>query len=148
NAGDATGEFDAYVYVMTVTSDEIDGTAGGTFLSVGNATGLFGEAAVVDLGAQTGNNTDEAALTYADNVFGSTSGTQGTAAFNANLAQRLAYTAVHEAFHTFSYVHTPDESTSNPPANANQRLLASGAISPPRTSTGTTTRRGPRRTAT
>ena len=127
NAGDASGEFDAYVFVMTVTSDDFDGVDGGTFLSVGNQTGLFGEAAVTDLGAQTGNNTDEAALTFADNVFGSTSGTQGTAAFNANLAQRMAYTAIHEAFHTFSYVHTPDEST-GASASADQRLLASGDV--------------------
>ncbi len=127
NAGDASGEFDAYVFVMTVTSDDFDGVDGGAFISVGNQTGLFGEAAVTDLGAQTGNNTDEAALTFADNVFGSTSGTQGTAAFNANLAQRMAYTAVHEAFHTFSYVHTPDEST-GASASADQRLLASGDV--------------------
>lgn len=128
NAGDATGEFDAYVFVMTVTSDEFDGTDGGPFISVGNQTNLFGEAAVIDLGAQTGNNTDEAALTFSDTVFGSTTGAQGTAAFNANLAQRLAYTAVHEAFHTFSYLHTPDESNSNPQASADQRLLASGDV--------------------
>lgn len=125
NAGDTTGEFDAYVFVMVATSNF--GVGGGPFTpAVGG--GLFGEAALTDLAAQTGNNTDEASLTFADNVFNSTNGTQGTAAFNANLAQRIAYTAVHEAFHTFSYVHTPDESSSVPRATANQRLLASGDV--------------------
>jgi hypothetical protein len=128
NAGDATGQFDAYVFVMTVTSDDFDGVDGGAFISVGNQTGLYGEAAVSDLNAQAGNDRDEAALTFADEVFSDTTGTQGTAAFNENLAQRMAYTAIHEAFHTFSYVHTPDESTSNPPASADQRLLASGDV--------------------
>jgi hypothetical protein len=38
----------------------------------------------------------------------------------------MGYTAAHEGFHTFSYVHTPDE---NPPtAGANARLLASGDV--------------------
>lgn len=125
NAGDATGEFDSYVFVMVATSDF--GVGGGPFLpAVGG--GLFGEAALTDLAGQVGNTVDEAALTFADNVFNSTTGVVGTAAFNANLAQRLAYTAIHEAFHTFSYVHTPDESGSMPPATANQRLLASGDV--------------------
>jgi hypothetical protein len=38
NAGDASGEFDAYVFVMTVTSDDFDGVDGGAFISVGNQT--------------------------------------------------------------------------------------------------------------
>jgi len=123
NAGDTTGQFDAYVFAMTVTSDF--GVGGGPFLpAVG--PGLFGEAALTDLAGQAGNTVDEAALTFADNVLGSTPGTQGTAAFNADLAQRLAYTAVHEAFHTFSYVHTPDELGGT--ATADQRLLASGDV--------------------
>lgn len=125
NTGDATGEFDAYVFVMMVTTDF--GVGGGPFLPAVGA-GLFGEAALTDLGAQTGNNTDEAALTFADNVFNSVGGPAGTAAFNANLAQRLAYTSVHEAFHTFSYVHTPDEQGTMPQASADQRLLASGDV--------------------
>ena len=90
------------------------------YIGVGNTTGLFGQAAVIDLGGQVGNTVDEASQTYADSVFASTSGVAGTAAFNANLAQRMGYTAAHEGFHTFSYVHTPDE---NPPtAGANARL--------------------------
>lgn len=124
NAGDAAGEFDAYVFIMMVTTDF--GVGGGPFLAAVGG-GLFGEAALTDLGAQTGNNTDEAALTFADNVFNSVGGAAGTAAFNADLAQRLAYTSVHEAFHTFSYVHTPDEST-GATATADQRLLASGDV--------------------
>jgi hypothetical protein len=120
NAGDGTGEFDAYVFCMTITST---GNGGG---SVGNNTGLFGQAAAIDLNGQVGNTVDEASQTYADSVFGSTTGTPGTAQFNANLAQRMGYTATHEGFHTFSYVHTPDE---NPPtASNNARLLASGDV--------------------
>lgn len=125
NAGDATGEFDAYVFIMMVTTDL--GVGGGPFVAAVGG-GLFGEAALTDLGAQTGNNTDEAALTFVDNVFNSVGGAPGTAAFNADLAQRLAYTSVHEAFHTFSYVHTPDESTDAPQASNNERLLASGDV--------------------
>jgi hypothetical protein len=117
NNGDGDGEFDAYVFIAAVDSN-----------GVGISSGLFGQAAVTDLGAQTGNNTNEASITFADNVFGSTPGTQGTAAFNQNLAQRIAYTATHEAFHTFSYVHTPDESNSMPASSANQTLLASGDV--------------------
>ena len=121
NAGDATGEFDAYVFVMSATSDAFGGG------SIGNATNLFGEAALPDLNAQAGNDRDEAALAFADSIFGSAAGVQGTAAFNQDLVQRLAYTATHEAFHTFSYVHTPDEST-GASATADQRLLASGDV--------------------
>lgn len=125
NDGDATGEFDAYVFIMMVTTDF--GVGGGPFLAAVGG-GLFGEAALTDLGAQTGNNTDEAALTFADNVFNSVGGATGTAAFNADLAQRLAYTSVHEAFHTFSYIHTPDEQNTVPQASADQRLVASGDV--------------------
>ncbi|MGV0028927.1 hypothetical protein [Phormidesmis priestleyi] len=132
NAGDPTGQFDAYVFATTVTSNGF--ITGGN--SVGNRFRLFGEAAALDLnppsGATTGNTHDEAALTFADNilnsVFNPPTGTRGTAAFNENLASRLAYVAVHEAFHTFSYVHTPDETTTVPQANANQRLLTSGDV--------------------
>jgi hypothetical protein len=123
NDADATGRFDAYVFVMSVTSDGFDGT---NFLSVGNQTGLYGEAAAADLNAQAGNDRDEAALAFTDEMFNDTTGTSGTAAFNVNLAQRIAYTAIHEAFHTFTYVHTPDESP--PTASADQRLLASGDV--------------------
>ncbi|MEQ1830002.1 MAG: hypothetical protein ABL921_28830, partial [Pirellula sp.] len=117
NVGDANGEFDAYVFIANVTS--------GMNVVPG---GLFGSAAVADLGAQTGNNADEASLTFVNNVFGNTPGPSGTAAFNADFAQRVAYTATHEAFHTFSYVHTPDESNSMPASTADQRLLASGDV--------------------
>src|SRR5262245_57266512 len=106
NDADPTGHFDAYVYVMSTFSNDFDGVDGGPFVSVGAQTMLFGEAALLDLNAQAGNDRDEGSLTFAENVFASAAGTQGTAAFNADLAQRLAYTAVHEGFHTFSYVHT------------------------------------------
>ena len=81
---------------------------------------------MIDLNAQAGNDTDEACLTFADTVFNSTTGTPGTAAFNQNLAIRMGFTAAHEGFHTFTYVHTPDETP--PTAGANARLLASGDI--------------------
>ena len=123
NAGDATGEFDAYMFIMVATSDF--GVPGGAFMPAVAAT-LFGEAAGADMDAQAGNDRDEASLTFADNVFNSTTGVQGTAAFNANLAQRFAYTAVHEAFHTFTYRHTPDEVGGG--ASADQFLLASGDV--------------------
>ena len=125
NNGDGTGEFDAYCFVTTVTSTVLV-SAGNPTGSLGQASGLFGRAAVVDLGASIGNNTDEATLTFADNVLGSTNNAGGN--FNQNLAQRLAYTATHEAFHTFSFRHTPDEASTNPPASAAERLLASGDV--------------------
>jgi PKD repeat protein len=121
NDADPTGHFDAYVFVMTATSDAFSGN------SIGDTTGLFGSAAGADLNAQAGNDRDEAALAFADEIFSEAAGVQGTAAFNADLAQRIAYTAVHEAFHTFSYVHTPDEST-GASSTAQQRLLASGDV--------------------
>lgn len=124
NALDPTGEFDAYVFVMQASSD-----FGGAVFSNAVAPGLFGEAAGNDLNLQGGNTQDEAALAFADNIFNSILGVApGTAAFNANLAQRIAYTATHEAFHTFSYAHTPDEQGDAPQASNNQRLLASGDV--------------------
>lgn len=116
------GGGDAYVFASTITSDFLGGG------SVGTSYGLFGRAATADLSAQTGNNNDEAVQVYTDNLFNNTNGTLGSAAFNTSLVQRLAYTSTHEAFHTFSARHTPDESNSNPAASANQRLLASGDV--------------------
>ncbi|GAB4142184.1 MAG: hypothetical protein Tsb009_12330 [Planctomycetaceae bacterium] len=113
NAGDASGEFDAYNFIMDITSDGFGGgsvgdnaTGDGDHMDVRDGAGLFGIAAADDLFAQAGNDQDEATLTFSDTIFDSTSGTPGTAAFNANLAQRIAYTATHEAFHTFTLVHT------------------------------------------
>lgn len=110
NAGDATGEFDAYNFIMDIISD---GFGGGSVGDNSNAdgdrndnSGLFGIAAADDLFAQAGNQQDEATLTFADTVFGATPGVVGTAQFNRNLAYRIAYTATHEAFHTFTLVHT------------------------------------------
>lgn len=127
NAGDADGEFDAYLFVMSVSS-------GG----VGIGTGLRGQAALSDLAAQSGNTVDEAAITFVDNVlFNLTNDNtlsnrsafaQGTVGFNDDLAQAIAYTATHEAFHTFSFRHAPDETSTVPRASANQRLLASGDV--------------------
>jgi hypothetical protein len=112
NAGDATGEFDAYVFVMAMTSDAYGNAAIGN--NVANPL-LFGEAAGNDLNAQTGNNQDEAALAFTDTIFGTAAGTAGTAGFNADLAQRIAYTAVHEAFHTFSCTRPTSRLAPPPP---------------------------------
>ncbi len=102
NAGSATGQFDAYVFVTTVTSNGF----GAGDNSVGNRFGLFGRAAADDGGAQTGNQQDEAALTFADVILGDVSVPNTAPTFNAELAQRMAYTATHEAFHTFTLRHT------------------------------------------
>ena len=101
NNGDPRGEHDAYNFVTEVFAD-----FDGDLRSVGDIAGLFGVAARTDLFLQQGNMTDEATLTFADNIFDATEGTPGTDAFNDNLAQRLAYTASHEAFHTFTGRHT------------------------------------------
>lgn len=113
NNGDATGEHDAYVFITEVTSQRFGGAAVGNSAEISNGSLLFGVAAADDLiktnsngEYQQGNFQDEAALVFADTALGATSGTQGTAEFNENLAHRLAYTATHEAFHTFSYFHT------------------------------------------
>jgi hypothetical protein len=116
NDGDSSGQNDAYSWVIAAFSDAIGGGSVGDTLSEedfpwadgGDGFGLFGIAAGDDLFTQTGNNQDEAALTFSDFIMSQTTGTPGTALFNQNLAQRLAYTATHEAFHTFSYVHTAD----------------------------------------
>jgi hypothetical protein len=115
NTGDPTGQFDAYVFVTAITSNGF--TTGGN--SVGRRFGLFGIAAGLDLNAQSGNMQDEAALTFADNFV--EPGTAATATISENLASRLAFTITHEAFHTFSYIHTV-----NTPVN--QELLTSGDV--------------------
>lgn len=120
NNGTAGGEFDAYNIILDINSDRYGGG------EVGTNTGLFGIAAFDDATAQAGNTQDEVTLTFADNVRASTNGTPGTAAFAQNFAQRIAYTATHEAFHTFTFRHTPDESGGS--ASANERLLASGDV--------------------
>ena len=101
NDGDVRGQYDAYNFVTEVFAD-----FDGDLQSVGDIAGLFGVAAATDLFMGQGNQTDEATLTFADTIFGSTAGVEGTDDFNDNLAQRLAYTASHEAFHTFTGRHT------------------------------------------
>ncbi|MDP6721229.1 MAG: hypothetical protein QGF59_21355, partial [Pirellulaceae bacterium] len=129
NSGDLTGEFDAYNFIMDITSDGFAGGSVGDFAvntdgDRGDNAGLFGIAAADDLFAQAGNDQDEATLTFSDTVFNSVSGVPGTPAFNQNLAHRLAYTATHEAFHTFTYVHTTDAGG----ANNGDRLMTSGDV--------------------
>ena len=104
NNGDASGEFDAYNFIADITSTTLVTMANATG-SVGQAYNLFGRAALLDLNAQAGNNNDEATMTFVDQVLASTT-IFGTPQFNQNLAQRIAYTTTHEAFHTFTEVHT------------------------------------------
>ena len=112
---DGFGEHDAYNFVMEISSSEI--TAAGGLL--GSAGGLFGIAAGEDLFSATGNNHDEATLTFTDTIVSATSGVPGTAEFNENLAPRVAYTVVHEAMHTFGLFHTKG-------TTPEERLLSSG----------------------
>ncbi|MEQ1906027.1 MAG: PKD domain-containing protein [Pirellulaceae bacterium] len=104
NAGDASGEFDAYNFVTTFTSTTLVTIANPTG-SVGIFAGLFGLASRPDFNGAAGNFVDEVTQSYADNIFNSTPGTAGSAAFNANLAQRTAYTATHEGAHTMGLRH-------------------------------------------
>ncbi|MFO0943477.1 MAG: hypothetical protein U0930_22305 [Pirellulales bacterium] len=117
NAGDPTGQFDAYNFVMDIRSNGYGGGSVGDGAPLtadgdrGDGAGLFGIAAADDLekqifGGPNTNTQDEATLVFSDTILGSTSGTPGTAAFNRNFAQRLAYTITHESFHTFSAIHT------------------------------------------
>ncbi|WP_197998444.1 tandem-95 repeat protein, partial [Gimesia aquarii] len=111
-----TGENDAYVFVTEMWSSRFGDGSPGSVESVGETIGANGAAAASDLYESVlvdgvtvygqGNRRDEAVLVFADTIFSSTNGTQGTTEFGENLAQRLAYTATHEAFHTFSLWHT------------------------------------------
>jgi hypothetical protein len=107
NNGDGTGQFDAYVFVVGAYSTFFTQNGG----SVGVNTGVYGKAATDDLDAQLtmpnpGNLQDEAAIVFADRVFNNVTGQPGTAIFNRNLAYQLAHVAAHEAFHTFTFMHT------------------------------------------
>jgi hypothetical protein len=114
----AFGENDAYVLIATAMTTAFDGA---TMQSVGTVTSLAGIAAGADLFAQMGNDVDELALTFADAVLASTVATGGLN-INARLAFRIAYTAVHEAAHTFTLRHTAGDA----PNTADQRALSSG----------------------
>ena len=117
NAGDPTGQFDAYNFIMDIRSDFFSNTSVGDGAPLNtdgdraDGAGLFGIAGADDLnkqfnGGPNTNTQDEATLIFADSILDSTSGTLGTPAFNQNFAQRVAYTIVHEAFHTLTAVHT------------------------------------------
>jgi Ca2+-binding RTX toxin-like protein len=98
--GNPIGQNDAYVFIGTVKRTPADGGA-----SIALGTDLFGLASLRDLKAGL-NISDEMVLTFADEILANTAGTQKTAAFNRDLAFRIAYTAVHEAAHTFGLGHT------------------------------------------
>ena len=109
---DGFGENDAYNFVMEISSPDLAGSG-----LVGAAASLYGLAAGADFYG-TGNNHDEATLTFTDTIVSATTGAVGTE-FNENLAHRLAYTVVHEALHTFGLHHTRGLTTQ-------ERLLTSG----------------------
>jgi Ca2+-binding RTX toxin-like protein len=91
NANDAGADpNDAYNFVTVVT-------AGGN--SVGAARGLFGKAASRDLITTGNNSSDEVTITFADVVLSAVPP-------GGSLTNRLAYTAAHEAAHTFGLFHT------------------------------------------
>src|SRR5262249_54634391 len=111
--GRPVGQCDAYVRAGPATSPAA--TGGG---SVALGTGLFGKAAGADLKLGS-NKTDEAVVTFADEILRSAAGTPGTAAFNQDLAFRVASTATAEAAHTFGLAPTGG-------SNADQLLLSEG----------------------
>jgi Ca2+-binding RTX toxin-like protein len=94
NAGDASGQFDAYVFVAGVTP------SAGTIPS-----GLLGIAALPDLGGS--NVTDDTAVVFANNVFGLNTNN------DASADTALALTAAHEAGHNLSLEHTTNTSLTN-----------------------------------
>ena len=98
--GNGLGNHDAYNFVTAITD------ANG--LSAGAQTGLFGLAAGNDLNGAGINAVDEATITFADNFT--------TDSFEF----RLAYTAAHEAAHTFALAH------SDGAPSADERLLTRG----------------------
>jgi len=100
NDGDPTGQFDAYVFIYDIRSDAYSGG------SVGDNNGLFGIAAADDLFRQLGNLQDEGVLVFSDFSFNLVSGTPGSAQFNSDFAHDIAFTITHEAFHTFTFIHT------------------------------------------
>lgn len=89
NAGDATGEFDAYVFVAGVTSS-----------AVAIPSGLGGIASKVDIGNP--NDNDDTAVVFANNLFALGEDT------DASADTALALLAAHEAAHNFGLQHTVD----------------------------------------
>ncbi len=104
NNRSTTGKNDAYVFITTATSTRFTSHDG----SVGENTDLYGIAASKDLGRKL-NGADEAVLVFADSILDDVSGTAGSKRFNEKLAFSLAYTALHEAAHTFGLHHKQDD---------------------------------------
>ena len=106
NAGDPTGQFDAYAFVNGIFRTDLT-----TDLSVGVNTANFGIAAGFDIG-EANNTRDDSALVFAENILNSGFATN-------TLDTRLGYTSAHEPAHTLKLAHTDSGSS-----NADQRLLA------------------------
>ena len=139
NNAATNGRNDAYVLITDTRSNFFGGgsvgdsagfmeeTEGGE--GVYNTGVLNGIAAADDLNGEfqfgTGNLQDELALTFSDVLLASARsftgvGTGASAILNENLANRIAFTATHEAFHTFGLIHTV--------GTGNQDLLSSGDV--------------------
>jgi hypothetical protein len=141
NNAELTGRRDAYTLIVDARFNFFGGGSvgdnAGMNANTDGADGvvdngvLFGIAAGDDLNAQFvdppgGNNQDEAALVFSDTILATNTNRPGaspigSAQFNTNLANRIAYTAVHEAFHTFGLIHTAG-------VNTNQLLLSDGDV--------------------
>jgi hypothetical protein len=93
NAGDITGQFDAYVFVTGVVRTD-------TNEGLGADTELLGRASRRDLVDQR-NNRDESVVVFADNFRG-----QQADGVQVPFDVAIASVASHEAGHTFGLVHT------------------------------------------
>jgi hypothetical protein len=103
-----TGEGDAYLLIATGT---FGGGSIGEVIVASEASGSFGLAAMDDLLGTKNNLQDELAVVATDQaeifVDADFPGLQrGTQDYNDVLANYVAYTAVHEALHTFSFRHS------------------------------------------
>ncbi|MEX2171856.1 MAG: hypothetical protein WD851_21225 [Pirellulales bacterium] len=143
DANSATAEDnDAYVLIADTRSNFFGGgsvgdgagmleeTPGGDGV-IGGSGVLFGIAAADDIFAQFGNNQDEVALTFSDTILTSARNSTGvltgaSESLNNSLANRIAYTATHEGFHTFGLVHTVGPTNSVP--TSPQYLLTNGDV--------------------
>jgi len=102
------GRNDVYSLVTVATSLAVGIPFPALANSVGNVNSLFGLAAADDLWGASGNQQDEATLTFSDRVSAAvmaTGAVPGTDAGNASFSTALANVVTHEAMHTFGLEH-------------------------------------------